>query len=74
MNPNYNEEQQINPLEKYGRDITKAVTDGGVTRGWYFVPVRKIPKWLESLSKLGEIPSGQTLSALALYMAKKFRI
>lgn len=56
------------------KPVTKAVTDGGVTRGWYFVPVRKIPKWLESLSKLGEIPSGQTLSALALYMAKKFRI
>ncbi len=57
------------------KPVSKAVTDGGVTRGWYFVPVKKIPKWLESMSKLGKIPSGQTLSALSLYnMAKKFRI
>ncbi len=57
------------------KPVSKAVTDGGVTRGWYFVPVKKIPKWIESLSKLGQIPSGQTLSALSLYnMAKKFRI
>ena len=28
MNQNYNENENINPLEKYGRDITKMVTDG----------------------------------------------
>ncbi len=49
---------------------TKAVTDGGVTRGWHFVPVKRLPKWLESLSKLGKIPSGQTMSAIALLLTK----
>lgn len=49
---------------------TKAVTDGGVTRGWHFVPVKRLPKWLENLSELGKIPSGQTMSAIALLITK----
>ena len=49
---------------------TKAVTDGGVTRGWHFVPLKHIMSWLEEVGKLGKIPSGQTLSALALLIRK----
>ena len=52
----------------------KAVTDGGVTRGWHFVPVKKLPKWFESMEKLGKIPSGQTLTAIALNILKHSKI
>lgn len=44
----------------------KAVTDGGVTRGWHFVPVRHLSEWFKSLGAEGKIPNGQTLSAIAL--------
>ena len=30
MNQNYHENEEVNPLEKYGRDITKSVSDGKV--------------------------------------------
>ena len=46
----------------------KAVTDGGVTRGWHFVPLKNIMTWFENVGKHGKIPSGQTLSALALLL------
>ena len=46
----------------------KAVTDGGVTRGWHFVPLKNIMTWFENVGKHGKIPSGQTLSALTLLL------
>lgn len=52
------------------KPVTKAATDGGVTRGWHFVPVKNLSKWLESLSKSGKIASGQTMSAIALLLTK----
>lgn len=48
----------------------KAVTDGGVTRGWHFVPQKHVMKWLEASGEQGKIASGQTLSALALLNEK----
>lgn len=53
---------------------TKAVTDGGVTRGWHFVPLKRLPQWFESLAKLGKVPSGQTLTAIALMVLSKGKI
>ena len=44
----------------------KAITDGGVTRGWHFVPLKNINQWFDSLASQGKIPSGQTLSGLSL--------
>lgn len=52
----------------------KAVTDGGVTRGWHFVPIKRLPAWFASLGQLGKIPSGQTLSAIALMIMSKGKI
>ena len=43
-----------------------AITDGGVTRGWHFVPLKNINQWFDSLASQGKIPSGQTLSGLSL--------
>ena len=48
----------------------KAVTDGGVTRGWHFVPLKHIMKWFKSISEFGKIPSGQTLSAISLLLKR----
>ncbi len=48
----------------------KAKTDGGVTRGWHFVPLKHIMKWFDEMSKIGKTPSGQTLSAIALLLKK----
>ncbi len=53
---------------------TKALTDGGVTRGWHFVPVKRLPEWLKTLSKAGKIPNGQTLTAIALLALNKGKI
>ena len=53
---------------------TKAVTDGGVTRGWHFVPVKRLPEWIEALAKKGKIVNGQTLAAIALMVLSKGRI
>ena len=52
----------------------KAETDGGVTRGWHFVPVKRMPKWLASMEKLGKIPSGQSLTAIALSILSRGKI
>ena len=48
----------------------KAVTDGGVTRGWHFVPLKNIMEWFKSMGELAKIPSGQTLSALMLLLTR----
>ena len=53
---------------------TKAVTDGGVTRGWHFVPVKRLPQWIENLAKSGKIISGQSLTAIALMVLSKGKI
>ena len=45
---------------------TKAVTDGGVTRGWHFVPLKNISDWFKTMSEKGVIPSGQSLTGLQL--------
>ena len=45
---------------------TKAVTDGGVTRGWWFVPLQNLNKWFAEMANNGKVASGQTLTALAL--------
>lgn len=50
----------------------KAVTDGGVTRGWHFVPLKHVSKWMAELSKVGKIPSGQTLTLMHLLKKGKF--
>lgn len=52
---------------------TKALTDGGITRGWHFVPVKRIPQWLLSMGKFGKMPSGQSLTAMALSILKHIR-
>lgn len=49
---------------------TKAVTDGGVTRGWWFVPLKNINNWFANMAQMGKVPSGQTLTALALLNSK----
>ena len=45
---------------------TKAVTDGGVTRGWHFVPLKNINSWFKKMAEKGKIPSGQSLTGLQL--------
>ena len=45
---------------------SKATTDGGVTRGWHFVPLKNIQKWFEVQAQKGKIASGQTLTGLSL--------
>ncbi len=52
----------------------KAVTDGGVTRGWHFVPVKRLPKWIVNMQAAGKIPSGQSLTAIALSILNKGKI
>jgi 8-oxo-dGTP pyrophosphatase MutT (NUDIX family) len=52
----------------------KALTDGGVTRGWHFVPVKRLPQWFEALAKTGKTASGQTLTAIALMILSKGKI
>ena len=52
----------------------KAVTDGGVTRGWHFVPVKRLPQWFEALAKTGKVASGQTLTAIALMLLSRGKI
>lgn len=49
---------------------TKAVTDGGVTRGWWFVPLQNINNWFAEMAKKGKVASGQTLTALTLLNGK----
>ena len=49
---------------------TKAVTDGGVTRGWWFVPLQNLNKWFAEMANSGKIASGQTLTALTLMRNK----
>ena len=44
----------------------KATTDGGVTRGWHFVPLKNINKWFKTSAEQGKIPSGQSLTGLSL--------
>jgi len=53
---------------------TKAVTDGGVTRGWHFVPVKRLPQWIENLAKTGKVVSGQSLTAIALMLLSKGKV
>ena len=45
---------------------TKAITDGGVTRGWHFVPLKNLETWFKTMALEGKIPSGQTLTGLQL--------
>jgi len=53
------------------KPTSKAVTDGGVTRGWHFVPTKQLPKWFVKMAQSGKIPSGQTLCAIALSILSK---
>ena len=52
----------------------KAVTDGGVTRGWHFVPVKRMPQWIKNLAQSGKVMSGQSLTAIALMVLSKGKI
>ena len=51
--------------------VNNALTDGGVTRGWHFVPIKKLAVWFDSMGKINKKPSGQTLSAIALMAINK---
>lgn len=45
---------------------TKVTTDGGVTRGWHFVPLKNMREWFSIMAEKGKIPSGQSLTGLQL--------
>ncbi len=47
----------------------KAMTDG-VTKSWWFIPIKNLNKWLSEMEKCGKIASGQTLTALTLLTQK----
>lgn len=56
------------------KPTAKAMTDG-VTKAWWFVPLKNLNKWFTEMEKVGKVASGQTLTALALLCRKtKFRI
>lgn len=47
----------------------KALTDG-VTKAWWFVPLKNLNKWFFEMEKLGKVASGQTLTAIALMLQR----
>lgn len=51
---------------------SKAMTDG-VTKAWWFVPVKNLTKWFSKMEESGKVATGQTLTALSL-LAQKTKI
>jgi len=49
--------------------VKKAMTDG-VTRGWWFVPLKNVSQWLMKMSEAGKVATGQTLTGLMLAVQK----
>ena len=47
----------------------KALTDG-ITKAWWFVPLKNLNKWLEKTEAVGKVANGQTMTALALLKQK----
>lgn len=47
----------------------KAMTDG-VTKAWWFVPIKNLNMWLSNMEKQGKVATGQTLTALSLLTQK----
>ena len=52
------------------KPVSKATTDGGITRGWWYVPLKNITKWFDNMAKQGKVATGQTLTALQLMIQK----
>lgn len=46
------------------RPVAKAVTDGGITRGWWKVPLENFQKWVRAMEALGKPLTSQTSTAL----------
>lgn len=51
---------------------SKALTDG-VTKAWWFVPIKNLNKWLGEMEDAGKVATGQTMTALSL-LAQKTKI
>ena len=46
------------------RPVTKAVTDGGITRGWWKVPLKNFSQWVKEMEALGKTVTSQTYTAI----------
>ena len=46
------------------RPVTKAVTDGGITRGWWKVPLKNLQHWVKEMETLGKPLTSQTSTAI----------
>lgn len=46
------------------RPVSKAVTDGGITRGWWKVPIKNLQQWVNEMEALGKPLTSQTSTAL----------
>ena len=51
-------------------ELTKNALTDGITRAWWFIPLRNLTKWLLEMENKVKIATGQTLSALALLSQK----
>jgi len=57
------------------RPVSKAVTDGGITRGWWKVPLNNFQQWVREMESLGKPLTSQTSTAIFKAILKgKFHI